>query len=672
MNLALVEQLERESASRLRLRAALEAGLSALAPALILGAGVAMAMEMAVGLSPSHLPLVWLPLSWPLLASLRAWLSPLSPTAALKALDDAAVLEDRLGTALALQAGEGVLLSRQREDALAHAQGLNPRALFPLGKGVYPRRILVPALLFLASSSLCLAFDLTPDRTVAEAPPTPLEESADRLLARLEALENSPEAARNKGLAATLTDLRQQVEAIREREKRLRTSPKKAEPPRASLEAPKAVVPPPEGDLATPEQLEKLHQRLERELEAAFSQDSNKARAAIADAVNKAGVKELDRIFDKLEAASSAQNSQMFSAPPAQMVPAQNALSSHGLTAPPGGMGMGSGSSFAGMPPGGGGQQGMAPNQKPGLSPNSPAGKTALREVPMQAPEDPTQQASALQSQINSEFDRMKQELAKGKDKFEGHEQQHNVSESFQQFLKDYTFRRTQQLSDFLTGGKKKKPPQSGPKPKVVPGESGGKPMANKEISGFKEQEEKPPPVQGDSGEAAPEGAKSAPMPEGLMAEAGGPPQAAAPGSATGQGEGTAEGGQGAGRGDGIEPEGEGGGSPLLPPGATAELERVLGQTSRDGGLTPEERRRVFDQVANHKVSGGLNTEDLGPALGGYFQEADLQLADAGEELPPLFREYVRGYFAAIRGRNGEGSPPASSGNDRDAGTTQR
>ena len=71
--------------------------------------------------------------------------------------------------------------------------------------------------------------------------------------------------------------------------------------------------------------------------------------------------------------------------------------------------------------------------------------------------------------------------------------------------------------------------------------------------------------------------------------------------------------------------------------------------------MPAEERERVFDRMARHKVQAGL-TSEADDMMFDYFAEAEELIADHGEYLPPLFRDYAHSYFDAIR----PGGPAAS------------
>lgn len=665
-DLAPIARAARLARSRVRGRAVAAAVARVGAPAAVVAAGLALSLEVARGLTGSVLPLVLLPLVAPVVAGARAAACPVGDGQALKALDDAAGLDDRLGTALAFDGAEGGLIGRQRADALDRASGVEPRLALPVAGAARIRPVLLALAGLLAVLGVCLSLDLTPEAG-SGARPSPLEDAADDLLARLDALEAAQPEGVRKEIASALTDLRAQVERIRDRERRSRANRPEAsreqerEKPAAAVEATREEVP--REQAITAEQLSALHDRLQRDLAAAFDMDAEKVRRAVADAVNGSGsaAQRAEKSFSAMQAREIAQRPQAMASPTPGTQGSRAIFGGRQGIGVGGQQAMAGGAGFAPPPPG----QGPA-----GLDPNSALAQAQGRETPPASVRgDPTQTATRAQERANQMIDQIKQEYTKEKDQFEGHEQQHNLHESFQQFLEQYTFNRSQQLADFLGGkpeGKKK-----GPQPKLnPPPDALGKPMADRKISGFEEKKgegatsmESKDAIDGGSSEAMREGKDTAPMPGDKLAEANGPPQAAAPGAASAQGQGTAKGGAGAGRGDGSE-----GGEPethaLQGAGGESEIERVLGRGAvRDGGLTPEERRRVFDRVATVKVQGGLNTGGDEPVLGGYFEEADRLLDEASEELPPLFRDYARGYFAALSGGGGGGEtqPPRAS-----------
>ncbi len=206
------------------------------------------------------------------------------------------------------------------------------------------------------------------------------------------------------------------------------------------------------------------------------------------------------------------------------------------------------------------------------------------------------------------------------------------VQQLFEQFLDQYVAERGEQVADWLAGK------QGGPR--VAVADDSGMPdkrdaMAEAGFEDVTDAETMGEPMTAE-GEAQ------------LVDEV--PPGAQAMGSGmegmVPQGEGeTTRGAQGAGKGDGATMEREQGLQlPTSLPGA--QLEQILGQVT-DDELPPEKRREVLEEIATHKIQGGL-ANDFGDEQGNYFQEADRLLLEESGELPPLFREYAHDYFQLL------------------------
>ena len=67
------------------------------------------------------------------------------------------------------------------------------------------------------------------------------------------------------------------------------------------------------------------------------------------------------------------------------------------------------------------------------------------------------------------------------------------------------------------------------------------------------------------------------------------------------------------------------------------------------GRMPPEARDRLFEQVARLEVQTAGGNEPEEDVLRDYFGDANELLIAHREQLPPLFRDYARGYFDSIR-----------------------
>ena len=216
-------------------------------------------------------------------------------------------------------------------------------------------------------------------------------------------------------------------------------------------------------------------------------------------------------------------------------------------------------------------------------------------------------------------------------------DKKHALQMLFQEFLEEYSADRGEQIADWLAG----KNPE-GPRVAIEDGEEMPDKTDAMAESGFEDITDKPQDGQ-DEG-YRPIGADE--IPEGAevqtLDDAGG---MAGEGMAMGQGEGeTTKGAQGAGRGDGRSgADQEAQELPSLP---GAELEQILGQVT-DDQLPPEQQRELLEEVATHKIHGGL-ANDFGDNDGNYFEQADRILLEESDELPPLFRDYAHDYFQAL------------------------
>jgi len=219
-------------------------------------------------------------------------------------------------------------------------------------------------------------------------------------------------------------------------------------------------------------------------------------------------------------------------------------------------------------------------------------------------------------------------------------DRKHGLQQLFSQFLEEYTAERGEQLADWLAGKN-----EGAPRVKVTPDEQLEDKTDAMAEAGFEDVTDTP---DGDGSEAGATGLQAQPtdhLPDGAemrtLEEAGLQPDGMALGEGMSE---TTEGAQGAGKGDGSSPiDGDARELPTLP---GQRLEQILGQIS-DDLLSPERRREVLEEVAQHKIQGGL-AGGFGDDQGNYFEEADRLLLEESDELPPLFRDYAHDYFQAL------------------------
>ncbi len=214
-------------------------------------------------------------------------------------------------------------------------------------------------------------------------------------------------------------------------------------------------------------------------------------------------------------------------------------------------------------------------------------------------------------------------------------DKKHALQMLFQEFLEEYSADRGEQIADWLAG----KNPE-GPRVAIDDGEQVPDKTDAMAESGFEDVTDKP--VSEEEGYrpiAADE------IPEGAEVQAIDDATGMMDGMSMGEGEGeTTKGAQGAGRGDGgVGPDQEARELPTIP---GAQLEQILGQVTEDE-LPPEQQREVLEEVATHKIHGGL-ANDFGDNNGNYFEQADRILLEESDELPPLFRDYAHEYFQAL------------------------
>ena len=199
---------------------------------------------------------------------------------------------------------------------------------------------------------------------------------------------------------------------------------------------------------------------------------------------------------------------------------------------------------------------------------------------------------------------------------------------------------RLEQLADWLAGKG-----EGTPRVKVEPDEQLQDKSDAMAEAGFEDVTDTPGDENSDSGTAGLQAQPTDHVPEGAelktLAEAGLQPEGMALGEGMAE---TTEGAQGAGKGDGSSPIDGDSREIRTQPGE--RLEQILGQIN-DDSLPEKKRREVLEEVAQHKIQGGL-ANDFGDDRGNYFEEAGRLLLEESDELPPLFRDYAHEYFQAL------------------------
>ncbi len=570
---------------RLRTARALRDGSRTLIWVLVSIALAALILEIGWGLRPVHLLLLSAALLLPVGAVIRALVTPPGPVRSAKALDVGAELHDRIGTALALGGMQGGLVDRQRADALDRAAGLRVGSAIPIA---LLRRVRGPAaalLVLFAVVAVCLAFDLRPPR--AEAPVSALEESGEDLLAVLGGIEEDAVAQGNKRLERSVTDLHDRVKKIVEEERKRREEVQDEEPPPPPPPNELAPVLPEEAaapdGLYSVSELDAMHTQLQLDLAGAMDFNLESVRRAASDVIRK----------DPAMRRFSQEIDNQMLAEPDMFDRADTRKDS-------------TTSNFRG-------------NHNPMSNTDTGMGMELKDQVQEQVEE--------------SAVDDFTAESLAADDK------KHALQMLFKEFLEEYSADRGEQIADWLAG---KNP--DGPRVAVDDGSQMPDKTDAMAESGFEDVSDDPydktekddsyKPVSADE---IPEGAEVQ-----TLDDAAGMGEGAA-----GMGEGTTEttkGAQGAGRGDGsVGGEEEERVLPTLP---GAELEQILGQVT-DDELPPERQRELLEEVATHKIHGGL-ANDFGDQNGNYFEEADRILLEESDELPPLFRDYAHEYFQAL------------------------
>ena len=545
-----------------------------------------LVIEVGWGLRFAALPVLAIALLIPIGAAVRAVILPPGVTRAAKAVDVGAELHDRVGTAIALEAQAGPMVELQRADALAAAKGIAVGRAVPLHAYRSVRGPITALLAFVIVAVLCLSLDLRP-----AGPPTEiggLERSGEDLLSVLGDIETDAVARGNKPLARAVTDLHDRIQQIVDEEKQRRNEQRPDEPP------PLQDVPPPDSpaDLEMPEslytvsELEAMHAQLQMELSAAVDFNLEDVRIAARDIVRKS--RDMRQIQHEIDNQLLRPEYDMFEAGANDRMSATDQMARIGKNP------------F---------------NFDDG---NDMTGNSGLQD--------------AVNERNVQEFDT---------ESLMNDDRKHALQQLFSQFLEEYTAERSEQLADWLAG----KGEGARKRVKVAPDEQFQDKSDAMAEAGFEDVTDTPGDDSSESGTAGLQAQPTDHVPDGAelktLEEAGLQPEGMALGEGMAE---TTEGAQGAGKGDGSSPiDGDARAIPTQP---GERLEQILGQIS-DDNLPAEKRREVLEEVAQHKIQGGL-ANDFGDNRGNYFEEAGRLLLEESDELPPLFRDYAHDYFQAL------------------------
>jgi hypothetical protein len=572
---------------------------------LLAAAGAALAFEwLAVdGLVPHKLPiLLAIPLGTATLGAVRAALR--RPTLLLGAseLDRRASLDDRVSTALEFASLDSEMARLQRADAERRSAGLDPAPHFAVA---WRRRLRAPAaaaLLLLLVASASLLFRLAPSPQVPESP---VDSSAAELLAAIDREAVVHATAGDKAAVRLLRDLEQRVRRIQAREKELRrTLARRAPPPE---EEPAAPVPPPEPPAESPEAATQLpddaqaaldEAALETEIRRQMGAMEGQQNAMLADVLRQSGAaRKVAREFWKMHE---------------QELHAE--LEADDRKSP---FGRDDASDLS-----------RGRINETALTPDASL-SSRLGGIP-----DPSQDAETILKRTQD------------KESITAHESQHDMQQLFKQFLESVAKDVQEMAVRSAMGRKQPKPNQ----PKVTArGEQGVvDKTAQMAQSGFREMGEvkrmdgggAPEQMAGDPATAQP---GAAPPSEIRSGDGTGPMAMSMPGQATGD---TSAGASGAGTGKGHEGGFQAALDAVVQPGE-GPLERVLGQVQA-GRMPEEERERLFDRVARHKMEAGPGSE-ADDVLVDYWVQAEEEMSEHRDELPPLFRDFAQSYFESIR-----------------------
>lgn len=544
-----------------------------------------LVIEVGWGLTLAALPVLAIALLIPIGAAIRALVLPPGTTRAAKAVDVGAGLHDRVGTAIALEGAPGPMVARQREDALAAAAGVAVGRAVPLYAVRSVRGSIAALIAFTFVATLCLALDLRPAGPATEV--GGLERSGEDLLSMLGEIEADAVARGNKPLARAVTDLHDRVQQIVDEEKERRNEQPPDEPP------PPQDAPPPDtpAEMEVPEglysvsELEAMHAQLQVELGAAVNFNLEEVRIAARDVVRKS--RELRQFQHEIDNQLMRPEWDVFDASSNDRMSATDQMARLGKNP----MNFDDGNDMTGN--------------------------------------------SSLQDAVN---EMNVQEIST--ESLAADDRKHAMQQLFSQFLEEYTAERGEQLADWLAGKG-----EGTPRVKVEPDEQLQDKSDAMAEAGFEDVTDTPGDENSDSGTAGLQAQPTDHVPEGAelktLAEAGLQPEGMALGEGMAE---TTEGAQGAGKGDGSSPIDGDSREIRTQPGE--RLEQILGQIN-DDSLPEKKRREVLEEVAQHKIQGGL-ANDFGDDRGNYFEEAGRLLLEESDELPPLFRDYAHEYFQAL------------------------
>ena len=539
----------------------------------------------------------------PLLAALSALRHRPSEAASLAELDRRSDSNDRLGTAHEFAESKAPLALPQRMDAVAQLRRIDIGTAFALEGGRQLRAVGWLSAALLLSAGLALSYD--PPRQESLGVLSGDDEAIEELLQSIERDRKLFDERGDKRAVELLSDLARTIREIEAREEELEELVRE----RKQLEAPDQVsesslLPDPETEeepsgLMTIAELERMEAEFIEQLRLDSAQEAELVGQLIERSSTAAGLlQELDEHIHH-EHNASFQNADGMTSLPSQT------------------------------------------SQTPFDALQSGQGLTGNRQI--------DQGMGDVGNPIEEDMDLHTRDLSA--DALIEHDATHDTQQSFNQFLKEFAGDLQDMAAEQATGRKRKK---KGDEKRQIKGHMGGEAVADKsaamEERGFEEvgdQKRHSTPATpedmagmepGDMGQPA-EGAEGAgPMSSQMMAMKG---------PATGE---TSAGSSGAGTGNpSAGREGLKAMLEQMEPDEKGRVEEAISQMSR-GRMSPEARERLFEQVARMEVRSGAGegAEDA-DALHDYFGEADELLVAYREQLPPLFRDYARGYFDAIR-----------------------
>ena len=573
----------------------------------VLGLSVLVVLGVELG-GPGLRPLLlgWLVLAvfaLPLLAALSALRHRPSEAASLSELDRRSDSKDRLGTAHEFAESKLPLALPQRMDAAAQLRRIDIASAFALQGGRELRAVGWLSAALILSAGLALSYD--PPREESLGVLSGDDEAIEELLQSIERDRKLFDERGDKRAVELLSDLARTIREIEAREEELEELVRE----RKQLEAPDQVSESslqqqPEAEeepsgLMTIAELERMEAEFIEQLRLDSAQEAELVGQLIERSSTAAGLlQELDEHIHH-EHNASFQNADGMTSLPSQT------------------------------------------SQTPFDALQSGQGLTGNRQI--------DQGMGDVGNPIEKDMDLHTRDLSA--DALIEHDATHDTQQSFNQFLKEFAGDLQDMAAEQATGRKRKK---KGDKKRQIKGHMGGEAVADKsaamEERGFEEvgaqkrhssaatPEDMAGMEPGDMGQPA-EGSEGAgPMSSQMMAMKG---------PATGE---TSAGSSGAGTGNpSAGREGLKAMLEQMEPDEKGRVEEAISQMSR-GRMSPEARERLFDQVARMEVRSGAGegAEDS-DALHDYFGEADELLIAYREQLPPLFRDYARGYFDAIR-----------------------